>query len=126
MLLDILCKIMVSILTNNIALTLYMSPMRRDIFCGGRISNFTFPQSILRTYFLTAEIYAGAVRTVVMAVRTGNCTIGFSKNFAENLSCLRAASGRKTQSSGRLHIRCKYFPYKASRVRTMGDERPDG
>jgi hypothetical protein len=32
MLLDFLCKNMVSILTNNIALTFYMSTMRRDIF----------------------------------------------------------------------------------------------
>jgi hypothetical protein len=32
MLLDFLCKNMVSILTNNIAFTFYMSPMRRDIF----------------------------------------------------------------------------------------------
>jgi len=47
MLLDILCRIMVSILTNDISLTFYMSPMRRDIFCWGRIFNFTFPQSIL-------------------------------------------------------------------------------
>jgi hypothetical protein len=31
MLLDFLCRNMVSILTNNIALTFYMSPMRRDI-----------------------------------------------------------------------------------------------
>jgi hypothetical protein len=31
MLLDFLCRCMVSILTNNIALTFYMSPMRRDI-----------------------------------------------------------------------------------------------
>jgi hypothetical protein len=31
MLLDILCRIMISILTNNIVLTFYMSPMRRDI-----------------------------------------------------------------------------------------------
>jgi hypothetical protein len=47
MLLDNLCRIMISILTNNIALTFYMSPMRRDIFRWGRIFNFTFPQSIL-------------------------------------------------------------------------------
>jgi hypothetical protein len=47
MLLDILCRIMISILTNNIALTFYMSPMRRDIFRWGRIFNFTFPQFIL-------------------------------------------------------------------------------
>jgi len=33
MLLDFLCRNMVSILTKNIALTFYMSPMRRDIFC---------------------------------------------------------------------------------------------
>jgi hypothetical protein len=32
MLLDFLCRNMVSILTHNIALTFYMSPMRRDIF----------------------------------------------------------------------------------------------
>jgi len=32
MLLDFLCRNMVSSLTNNIALTFYMSPMRRDIF----------------------------------------------------------------------------------------------
>jgi hypothetical protein len=32
MLFDFLCKNMVSILTNNIARTFYMSPMRRDIF----------------------------------------------------------------------------------------------
>jgi hypothetical protein len=32
MLLDILCGNMVSILTHNIALTFYMSPMRSDIF----------------------------------------------------------------------------------------------
>jgi hypothetical protein len=32
MVLDFLCKNMASILTNNIALTFYMSPMRRDIF----------------------------------------------------------------------------------------------
>jgi hypothetical protein len=32
MLLDFLCKNMVSILTNNIALAFYMSPMRSDIF----------------------------------------------------------------------------------------------
>jgi hypothetical protein len=32
MLLDFLCRNMVSILTNNIALTFYMSPMQRDIF----------------------------------------------------------------------------------------------
>jgi len=32
MLLDFLCKNMVCILANNIALTFYMSPMRRDIF----------------------------------------------------------------------------------------------
>jgi hypothetical protein len=32
MLLDFLCRNMVSILTNNIALTFYMSPMRSDIF----------------------------------------------------------------------------------------------
>jgi hypothetical protein len=32
MLLDFLYRNMVSILTNNIALTFYMSPMRRDIF----------------------------------------------------------------------------------------------
>jgi hypothetical protein len=32
MMLDFLCRNMVSILTNNIALTFYMSPMRRDIF----------------------------------------------------------------------------------------------
>jgi hypothetical protein len=38
---------MVSILTPNIALTFYMSPMRRDIFGWGRIFNFTSPQSIL-------------------------------------------------------------------------------
>jgi hypothetical protein len=31
-LLDFLCKNMVSILTDNIALIFYMSPMRRDIF----------------------------------------------------------------------------------------------
>jgi hypothetical protein len=47
MLFDSLCRFMVSILTNNIALTFYMSPMRRDIFRLGRIFNFTFPQSIL-------------------------------------------------------------------------------
>jgi hypothetical protein len=47
MLLDILYRIIVSILTNNITLTFYMSSMRRDIFCWGRIFNFTFPQSIL-------------------------------------------------------------------------------
>jgi len=43
MLLNILYRIMISILTNNIALTFYMSPMRRDIFWWGRIFNFTFP-----------------------------------------------------------------------------------
>jgi hypothetical protein len=32
MLLDFLCKNMVSILTNNISLTFYMSAMRMDIF----------------------------------------------------------------------------------------------
>jgi hypothetical protein len=32
MLLDFLCINMVSIPTNNIALTFYMSPMRRDMF----------------------------------------------------------------------------------------------
>jgi hypothetical protein len=32
MLLDFLCKNMVSILTNNIAFTFYMYSMRRDIF----------------------------------------------------------------------------------------------
>jgi hypothetical protein len=32
MLLDFFCRNMVSILTNNIALTFYMSPIRRDIF----------------------------------------------------------------------------------------------
>jgi hypothetical protein len=32
MLLDFLYRNMVSILTNNIALTIFMSPMRRDIF----------------------------------------------------------------------------------------------
>jgi hypothetical protein len=32
MLLDFFCKNMVSILTNNIALTFYITPMRRDIF----------------------------------------------------------------------------------------------
>jgi hypothetical protein len=32
MLVDFLYRNMVSILTNNIALTFYMSPMRRDIF----------------------------------------------------------------------------------------------
>jgi hypothetical protein len=32
MLLNFLCRNMVSILTNNIALTFYMSPMRMDIF----------------------------------------------------------------------------------------------
>jgi len=32
MLLDFFCRIMVSILTHNIALTFYMSPMKRDIF----------------------------------------------------------------------------------------------
>jgi len=32
MLLDFLCRNMVSILTNNIALNFYMSPMQRDIF----------------------------------------------------------------------------------------------
>jgi hypothetical protein len=32
MLLDFFCRNMVSILTPNIALTFYMSPMRRDIF----------------------------------------------------------------------------------------------
>jgi hypothetical protein len=32
MLLDFLCTNMVSILTNNIAFTFYMSPIRRDIF----------------------------------------------------------------------------------------------
>jgi hypothetical protein len=32
MLLDFFCRNMVSILIHNIALTLYMSPMRRDIF----------------------------------------------------------------------------------------------
>jgi hypothetical protein len=31
MLLDFLCRNMVRIFTNNIALTFYMSPMRRDI-----------------------------------------------------------------------------------------------
>jgi hypothetical protein len=60
---------------------------------------------------VTAEIYAGAVWT-------GNCTIGFFKNFSENLSCLRAASRRKTQSSGRLHVRYKEFPY--IRLRASG------
>jgi tRNA A37 threonylcarbamoyladenosine synthetase subunit TsaC/SUA5/YrdC len=30
--LNFFCRNMVSILTNNIALTIYMSPMRRDIF----------------------------------------------------------------------------------------------
>jgi hypothetical protein len=47
MLLYILCRIMISILTNNIAITFYMSPMRKDIFRRERIFNFTFPQSIL-------------------------------------------------------------------------------
>jgi len=47
MLLDLFCRNMVSNLIHNIALTLYMSPMRRDIFGWGRIFNFTFPQSIL-------------------------------------------------------------------------------
>jgi hypothetical protein len=32
MLFDSLCKFKVSILTNNTALTFYMSPMRKDIF----------------------------------------------------------------------------------------------
>jgi hypothetical protein len=32
MLLDFLCRYMVSILSNNIALTFLMSPMKRDIF----------------------------------------------------------------------------------------------
>jgi hypothetical protein len=32
MLLDLFCRNMVSNLIHNIALTLYMSPMRRDIF----------------------------------------------------------------------------------------------
>jgi hypothetical protein len=32
MLFDSLCRFKVSILTNNITLTFYMSPMRRDIF----------------------------------------------------------------------------------------------
>jgi len=32
MLFDSLCRFKVSILTNSIALTFYMSPMRRDIF----------------------------------------------------------------------------------------------
>jgi hypothetical protein len=32
MLLDFFCRNMVSILTHNIALTFYMSPMRRGIF----------------------------------------------------------------------------------------------
>jgi hypothetical protein len=32
MLLDFLCRNMVSILTNNIALSFYMSPMQRDRF----------------------------------------------------------------------------------------------
>jgi hypothetical protein len=43
----------------------------------------------------------------------------FPKISLRNLSCLRAASRRSD-------VRCKLFPYKASRVRTMGDERPDG
>lgn len=47
MILDIRCRIMISILTNSIVLTFYMSPMRKDIFRWGRIFNFTFPQSIL-------------------------------------------------------------------------------
>jgi len=47
MLLDRLCQINVCILTNNDALTFYMSPMRRDIFRCGRFFNFSFPRSIL-------------------------------------------------------------------------------
>jgi hypothetical protein len=47
MLFESLCRFIVSILTNNIALTFYMSPMRRDIFIWGRIFNFIFPRSIL-------------------------------------------------------------------------------
>jgi hypothetical protein len=42
----------------------------------------------------------------------------FLKISLRNLSCLRAASGRDDTSSGRSHVRCKWFPYKASRVRT--------
>jgi len=46
-LLDNLCSFKVSILTNNIALTFYMSAMQRDIFRWGRIFNVTFRRSIL-------------------------------------------------------------------------------
>jgi hypothetical protein len=74
-----------------------------------------------------AKIYLGAVRTVDMGRPDGQlCDKIFLKISWSNLSCLRDSSGWDCTSSGRSHVRCKQFPYKASHVQTMGDERPDG
>jgi hypothetical protein len=54
------------------------------------------------------------------------CDKIFLKISRGNVSCLRVSSERDGTSSGRSHVRYNQFPYKASSVRTMGDERPDG
>jgi hypothetical protein len=52
-------------------------------------------------------IKLGAVQTIVMGRPDEQLCDRNSKNFVENLSCLRAASDGIALSSGQSHVRCK-------------------
>jgi len=83
-----------------------------------------FNTEFLQFSSLGASIYRLTVQMSVWLDKTGSRLDGQLRgrnfeNFAENLSCLRPASGRS-------HVRCKYLPYRGFARPDQEDGRPNG